>query len=89
MPRVWEADPAASFKRRLGKSAVELDKSLDNASCPDIWELDNGDVAVIGRDLTVNYAPKLPTGVKVDEDERVVIIPGVMLRAAKGDISDA
>lgn len=88
MPRIWEADPAASFKRRLGKSAIELDKSMDNPTCPDIWELDNGDVAVIGRDLTENYTPKLPVGVSVGEDERVVIIPGIMLRAAKVDIPD-
>lgn len=88
MPRIWEADPAASFKRRLGKTAVELDKSSNNPTCPEIWELDNGDVAVIGRDLTVNYAPSLPAGVSVGEDERLVIIPGIMLRAAKADISD-
>jgi hypothetical protein len=88
MPRIWEADPAASMKRRLGKSALELGGSLDSKTCPDIWELDNGDVAVIGRDLTENYAPKLPDGVLVGEDERLVIIPGIMLRAAKADIPD-
>ncbi|GII93119.1 hypothetical protein [Sinosporangium siamense] len=88
MPSLWEADPAASFKRRLGKSALELDQTNDGPTCPDIWELDNGDIAIIGRDLTTNYTSRLPAGVKVGLDERLVVIPGVMLKAAKPDISD-
>ncbi|MGP4017461.1 hypothetical protein [Saccharopolyspora sp. 5N708] len=89
MPRPWEADPAASFKRRLGKSALETGDTKHDPSCPDIWELDNGDIAVIGRDLTDNYLPRLPEGVSVGADERLVIIPGRMLRFAKADIPDA
>jgi hypothetical protein len=89
MPRLWEADPNASFKRRLGKSAIELDRTNNDPSCPDIWELSNGDVAIIGRDLTSGYAARLPDGVSIGSDERLVVIPGVMLRAAKGDIPDA
>lgn len=89
MPRAWEADPGASFRRRLGKSALELGDSNDTPSCPDIWELDNGDIAVIGRDLTHLYAGRLPGDVRVGLDERLVIIPGNMLRAAKVDIPDA
>jgi hypothetical protein len=89
MPRNWEADPAATFERRLGKSALELGNTSNNPTCPDIWELNNGDVAVIGRDLTENYATRLPEGVSVGSDERLVIIPGIMLRAAKVDIPDA
>ena len=89
MLRPWEADPQASFKRRIGKSALELDKTTGNNACPDIWELDNGDVAVIGRDLTNTYTGRLPSGVVVSEDERLVIIPGLMLRTAKADIPDA
>jgi hypothetical protein len=58
-------------------------------TCPDIWELDNGDIAVIGRDLTHMYAGRLPGDVRVGLDERLVIIPGDMLRAAKVDIPDA
>jgi hypothetical protein len=89
MERPWEADPRASFKRRMGKSADELDKTNNNETCPDIWELDNGDVAVIGRDLTRTYTGRLPCGVNVGRDESLVVIPGVMLRAAKMDIPDA
>lgn len=86
MPRPWEADPSATFRRRLGKSALELGASDDELTCPDIWELDNGDIAVIGRDLTADYTNTLPDGVNVGSDERLVVIPGVMLKSAKGDI---
>jgi len=89
MPRLWEADPNASFKRRLGKSATELGGTNDDATCPDIWELSNGDVAIIGRDLTSGYAMRLPHGVSIGADERLVVIPGIMMRTAKEDIPDA
>jgi hypothetical protein len=89
MAGVWEADPSASFARRLGKSAAELGHSEDLKDCPDIWQLDNGDIAVIGRDLTAVYGPRLPVGVSLREDERLVVIPGTMLSAAKPDIPDA
>jgi hypothetical protein len=85
----WEADPASAFARRLGKSAHELDVTSDDDSCPDIWELSNGDVAVIGRDLTDDYASRLPPGVTVDSDERLVVIPRATILAAKADIPDA
>jgi hypothetical protein len=84
----WEADPSASFRRRLGKSALELGDSDNVPTCPDIWELDNGDVAVIGRDLTTAYSAKLPNGVSISREEKLVVIPGNMMRAAKTDIPD-
>ncbi|WP_330173542.1 hypothetical protein OG875_08105 [Streptomyces sp. NBC_01498] len=88
MARAWEADPSALFERRLGKSPEELGNSDGNDECPDIWRLDNGDVAVIGRDLTSHYAPLLPQGVTLAADERLVVIPGSTLRAATADIAD-
>jgi hypothetical protein len=89
MVSAWEADPFARFVRRLGKSAAELGNSKDGDECPDIWQLSNGDIAVIGRDLTTNYAAGLPEGVTLRTDERLVIIPGAMLSSAKPDIADA
>ncbi|MEV7682700.1 hypothetical protein AB0O64_29740 [Streptomyces sp. NPDC088341] len=88
MTRAWEADPSALFERRLGKSAEELGNSDGNDECPDIWQLGNGDIAVIGRDLTSHYASHLPEGVALATDERLVVIPGNMLSAAKADIVD-
>lgn len=52
MERLWDVKPDAQFKQRLGKTAAELEKSRTNDDCPEIWELDNGDVAVVGRDVT-------------------------------------
>ncbi|QHY95959.1 hypothetical protein SSPS47_12605 [Streptomyces sp. S4.7] len=89
MNRPWEADPSALFERRLGKTAQGLGNSKDTEDCPDIWQLDNGDIAVIGRDLTADYSGRLPSGVSLSVDERVVVIPGNMLSAAKKDIPDA
>jgi hypothetical protein len=88
MARAWEADPSALFEKRLGKSAEELGDSKGRDDCPDIWQLSNGDIAVIGRDLTDAYGARLPDGVSLAADERLVVIPGRMLRAAKGDIPD-
>jgi hypothetical protein len=93
--RGWEAEPEASFVRRLGGSLKNIkmaggdEYSKQEGGCPDIWELSNGDVAVIGRDLTDAYRGRLPKDVSVAEDERVVILPGVMLSMAKRDIPDA
>ncbi|MGP3975357.1 hypothetical protein ACTWQF_15345 [Streptomyces sp. 8N114] len=89
MAHLWEADPSALFLRRLGKSAAELGNTDGDDKCPDIWQLDNGDIAVIGRDLTDDYGPRLPKGVSLGSDERLVVIPGNMLSAAKADIPDA
>ncbi|NUP36955.1 MAG: hypothetical protein HOY76_08025 [Streptomyces sp.] len=89
MARAWEPDPAALFVRRLGKSAAETGNSKGDDDCPDIWQLDNGDIAVIGRDLTSGYASRLPDGVSIGAGERLVVIPGNMLSAAKQDIPDA
>lgn len=89
MARPWEADVRANFLRRLGSSPVELDVTKAGPECPDIWELDNGDVAIIGRDVTEAYGGRLPSGVSVSADERLVVIPRVMAVAAKQDWPDA
>ena len=89
MSSIWKANPAASMVRRLGKSSHELGQTSGNSSCPDIWELDNGDIAVIGQDLTTAYQARLPDGVSIDPGESLIIIPRATLLAAKPDIPDA
>lgn len=89
MSEQWEADSRSGFLRRIGKSAHELGATGGNASCPDIWELENGDIAVIGTQLRAEYANRLPAGVTIDDHETLVVIPRRMLTAAKSDISDA
>lgn len=89
MASTWVADAAAVFVRRLGESAAESGNSDGREECPDIWQLSNGDIAVIGRDLTAAYDDRLPRGVSLRPDERLVVIPGNMLSSAKADIPDA
>ncbi|GGQ93712.1 hypothetical protein [Kitasatospora griseola] len=89
MGRTWNIDLSAPFAERLGKSAAELGLSDGRDECPDIWRLANGDIAVIGTDATEAYRDRLPEGVRIGEGERLVVIPGAMLAAAKPDIPDA
>lgn len=44
---------------------------------------------MIGRDLTDAYVSRLPEGVGVAPDERIVVIPHETIVAAKKDIPDA
>lgn len=89
MPGSWTADAESGFSRRIGKSAHELGQTGADASCPDIWELSNGDIAVIGTQLRDEYIDRLPDGVTIDDHESLVVIPRSMIIAAKADIPDA
>jgi hypothetical protein len=51
-------------------------------------ELDNGDFAVIGSDITADAAGKLPPSVSCGPDERIIRIPRRTLVLAKQDIPD-
>lgn len=89
MQRSWDADTSAGFRRRLGRTAQELGLSSSSSSCPDIWELDNGDFAIVGRDVTAAYSGRLPDGVSLAVGERLVVLPRATILAAKPDIPDA
>jgi len=77
------------FMRRLGP-----DSHLDGAQspglkgCPDIFELDTGDFAIIGKDITSTAIGDLPPGASCGPDEKIVLIPRKTLVAAKADIPD-
>ncbi|MFF2541686.1 hypothetical protein ACFVUY_03900 [Kitasatospora sp. NPDC058063] len=89
MSQPWDADPDAGLIRRLGRSPAELGTTGGRDGCPDVWELDNGDIAVIGRDLTAAYRAGLPQDVVVGEGERLVVIPRITFLSAKEDLPDA
>jgi hypothetical protein len=57
--------------------------------CPDIFELETGDFALIGRDITADLAGRLPADAGCGPDERIVWIPRRTLVLAKTDIPDA
>ena len=55
--------------------------------CPDILEIEGGDFAVIGLDIT-SFSSNLPPTVGCGPDERIVRIPRKTLVHAKRDIPD-
>jgi hypothetical protein len=85
----WHVDRSAEFQRRLGPSPQDLGVSSSSSSCPEIWELTNGDFVMIGRDETATYAGRLPAGVTLAEGERVFVLPRATVVASKSDIPDA
>ena len=54
--------------------------------CPDILELEDGDFAVIGLDVTTALAGKLAFGASCGPDERIIKIPRKTLVLAKSAI---
>lgn len=76
-----------SFRRRIGSDPHENGaKSSGCSGCPDIWELENGDFAVIGIDITDAAITKLPPTAGCGPDERVVRLPRNLLVNAKRHI---
>ncbi|MBE7503061.1 MAG: hypothetical protein HS113_22815 [Verrucomicrobiales bacterium] len=77
------------FKRRLGPDPhAGGQRTVALQGCPDILELDSGDFAVIGIDITAAGQALLPPSVSCGPDERMVRIPRQTLVLAKPDIPD-
>jgi len=77
------------FLRRIGQDPhANGAQSVGCCGCPDIWELEGGDFAVIGIDITDAAAPKLPPTAGCGPDERIVRLPRNLLVNAKRDIPD-
>lgn len=77
------------FLRRLGTDPhANGQKSASLNGCPDILELDNGDFAIIGVDITEAAQAKMFPTAGCGPDERVVRIPRALLVGAKTDIPD-
>ncbi|GDY23764.1 hypothetical protein LBMAG56_51110 [Verrucomicrobiota bacterium] len=75
------------FKRRLSP-ADPGPRCFGTYGCPEILELETGDFAVIGADIT-RHADKLPPDAGCAPDERMVRIPRHLLVRAKPMIPDA
>lgn len=76
-----------AFRRRIGEDPHANDaQTVACRGCPDIWELANGDFAVIGIDITEKVAGKLPPTAGCGPDERIVRLPRSLLVKAKSDI---
>jgi len=78
------------FLRRLGPDPHENGaQSVGCRGCPDIFELESGDFAIIGIDITSAAIPNLPPTAGCGPDERIVFIPRNLLVKAKTDIPNA
>lgn len=77
------------FRRRIGPNPhANGGQSVGCDGCPDIWELANGDFAVIGIDITAEAIAKLPPSAGCGRDERIVRLPRSLLVNAKRHIPD-
>ncbi|UJV40173.1 hypothetical protein CVT30_10205 [Streptomyces sp. AMCC400023] len=74
--------------RRIGASPRERG-SAAGQTCPDIFELQDGNFAVIGTDRTEKLDPELPADASRADYERIVVISRETLIRAKSDIPDA
>jgi len=82
-------DRNSMFIRRLGPDPhANGAQTVALHNCPDIFELDNGDFAIIGIDIT-SLSGYLPSSAGCGPDERMVRIPRNLLVLAKRDIPDA
>jgi hypothetical protein len=76
------------FHRRLGPDPhAHGAQTFALSGCPDIWELDTGEFAVIGTDIT-ELAGQLPVSASCGPDERIIKIPRKTLVLAKPDIPE-
>ncbi|WP_327402030.1 hypothetical protein OG194_19040 [Streptomyces sp. NBC_01288] len=77
-----------SIVRRLG-DPPKLRGSGTMETCPDIFELSDGNFAVIGTEATEDLDSLLPPDAARADYERIVIISRDTLLRAKRDIPDA
>ena len=76
------------FKRRLG---ITNKPSLCSGGhyCPEVLELESGDVAIIGTDITTEAVAQLPAGCGCGPTERIVQIPRALLVQAGAEMRSA
>ena len=73
--------------RRLGIApAARSVECVACNNCPDVFELNDGDFAVIGFDVTKELAANLPPDAGCGPGERIVRIPRAVLVAARAQI---
>lgn len=73
--------------RRLGPRPEAITQSCSGSGgCPDLFELEDGDFAIIGKDITKEAQPELPADAGCAPEERIVRIPRRLLVEARADI---
>jgi hypothetical protein len=77
--------PASSIRRRVGLPPWARGSATEY-TCPDIFELADGNFAVVGTDRTEELRPQLPPDAGVAPYERIVVITRQTLLAAEKDL---
>ncbi len=79
------------FKRRIGLDPHRGGTTMTGGAsgCPDIWELHDGNFAIIGLEQTARLEPNLPESATCGPDESIVVIPRELLVRARDYIPDA
>lgn len=72
------------FLRRLGQNGGQ--RCSTGAQCPQILELEDGDFAVVGLDITAAASAAMPPGPGVGPTERVVKVPRRVFIEARPEI---
>lgn len=75
------------FKRRIGPVPNATTGSSGANGCPDVWELDNGDFAVIGFRATPALLASLPADAGIEPDEALVVVPRAVLLGARENLN--
>lgn len=75
--------------RRLGGTPSELDTTTGVSGSPDVVELNDGAIAVIGVDVTDDVSDLELLGARCASDERVVRIPRVTFMSAAAAAREA
>lgn len=76
------------FKHRIGPDPhANGAKTAALDGCPDIWELEDGNFAVIGIDVTERVHGRLPESAGCGPDEKVVLLPRELVLKARSDLS--
>lgn len=83
------------FKRRIGPApapgahfAAGSPTSSGANGCPDIWELESGDFAIIGRKAEASLLQNLPSTASMESDEAMVTVPRSLLINAVADLRE-
>ena len=75
------------IKRRIGPHPhANGAKTPALQGCPDMFELESGDFAIIGIDITDRARAHLPHDAGCGPDERIVCVPRRILLGAKDHI---
>ena len=86
---LFHMNTTPEFLRRLGPDPhANGARTVACFGCPDIWELADGDFAVIGIDMTAETKDRLPPTAGCGPDERIVRVPRKTFVLARRDIPE-